>query len=242
VNERVAVLMYHDVSIGEPSGYTVSLDQLRQGLAAVGGPGSVPCQVTFDDGYAGTVQHALPALQENGIEATLFVTTGYLGRAGFIDEAMLRDWNAAGQKVGSHSVTHPVLNLMSEEEIRRELNDSRNCLEEILGAPIEEFSVPGGNFSARVSRLAFEAGYRRVYTSRPAYARAGRPVVPRFAIRATTPAGAVARLREGRVEPFFRSDRLRFAAKQAMGPRIYIGVRDRLRPASSQPEGADKSA
>jgi peptidoglycan/xylan/chitin deacetylase (PgdA/CDA1 family) len=242
MSERIAVLMYHDVSLDEPTGYTVSLDQLRQALEAVRGPGSVPCQVTFDDGYAGTFRYALPALQESGVVATLFVTTGFLGREGFIDEAMLRAWHAAGHPVGSHSVTHPALNLMSEPEIRRELADSRARLEDILGAPIEEFSVPGGNSSARVARLAFEAGYQRVYTSRPAYGRAGKAVVPRFAIRATTPAAAVARLREGRGGPYFRSDRLRFAAKQAMGPRIYLGVRDRIRPVESDPRGADEVA
>jgi peptidoglycan/xylan/chitin deacetylase (PgdA/CDA1 family) len=232
--------MYHDVSRDESAGYTVSVDQLRQGLAAVRGPGSVPCQVTFDDGYAGTFEFALPALQDSGIVATLFVTTGYLGHAGFMDEAMLRAWHAAGQLVGSHSVTHPALSLMTEEEIRRELTDSRARVEDILGVPIEEFSVPGGNFSARVARLAFEAGYRRVYTSRPALANVENPIVPRFAIRASTPPAAVARLRDGRVEPFFRSERLRYAAKQAMGARLYQGVRDRLRPAHSDPRGADE--
>jgi peptidoglycan/xylan/chitin deacetylase (PgdA/CDA1 family) len=37
--------------------------------------------VTFDDGYADTLTDALPALRESGIPATVFVATGWLGRA-----------------------------------------------------------------------------------------------------------------------------------------------------------------
>jgi peptidoglycan/xylan/chitin deacetylase (PgdA/CDA1 family) len=234
--------MYHDVSVGEAARYTVSRDRLRRDLAAVLGQGGVPCVVTFDDGHAGTFLHGLPALHDSGIVATLFVTTGFLGRPGFMDEAMLREWHAAGQRVGSHSVTHRAMNLLGDREICTEFADSRARLEDIVGSAVEGFSVPGGNFSAHLAKLAFEAGYRRVYTSRPAFSRVGEPIVPRFAIRATTPPEAVERLRAGHIEPFFRADRLRFAAKRVMGPRAYFALRSRLHTESIEPYEVDRPA
>ena len=241
-DRRVATLMYHDVSVGEPQGYTVSQDRLRRDLATVLGQDGVPCAVTFDDGYEGTFLHGLPALQDSGIVATLFVTTGFLGRPGFMDEAMLREWHAAGQRVGSHSVTHRPMNLLGDREISAEFADSRARLEDIVGSAVEGFSVPGGNFSARLFRLAFEAGYLHVYTSRPAFSRVDEPIVSRFAIRATTPPEAVERLRAGHIEPFFRADRLRFAAKRVMGPRAYLALRSRLHTESVETYGVDKPA
>jgi len=42
-------------------------------------------RLTFDDGNASDVEHALPALRARGLRATFFVVAGRLGTSGFID-------------------------------------------------------------------------------------------------------------------------------------------------------------
>jgi peptidoglycan/xylan/chitin deacetylase (PgdA/CDA1 family) len=37
------------------------------------------CVITFDDGYADFLEHALPVLRKHGVPATLYVPTGYVG-------------------------------------------------------------------------------------------------------------------------------------------------------------------
>ena len=223
--------MYHDVGEATADGYTVSRRKLEADLALVGAPGgAISCAVTFDDGRAGTFVHALPALLESQIPATLFAISGFLGRPGFMEPWMLRVWHAAGLRVGSHSVTHRPLPSLSQRDARRELSDSKARLEDILGAPVADFALPGGNDTRRVRQLALESGYARVYTSRPAFAREGDRALPRFAIRETTPVDAIRLLRAGRVPESFRADRLRFAAKRALGLRLYLMLRSRLRP------------
>jgi len=41
--------------------------------------------ITFDDGYRGVLQYALPVLKKYNIKATLFLITGYLGNTSFLN-------------------------------------------------------------------------------------------------------------------------------------------------------------
>ena len=66
-------------------GHPLSLQELRQGL----GHGRVPpgaVTLTFDDGYADTLYAAKPLLERYHIPATVFITTGYMGREFWWDE------------------------------------------------------------------------------------------------------------------------------------------------------------
>src|SRR5690242_1346571 len=63
-------------------GYTTL--SLAQAIADLDGNWQAPPRavlLTFDDGYADTVQVALPRLQAYAMRATLFVITGYIGQS-----------------------------------------------------------------------------------------------------------------------------------------------------------------
>jgi len=55
-----------------------------------GRPFDEPCfAITFDDGHACTLRHALPAMDALGIQATFFVTTGHVDRGeGFLSDRL----------------------------------------------------------------------------------------------------------------------------------------------------------
>jgi peptidoglycan/xylan/chitin deacetylase (PgdA/CDA1 family) len=65
-------------------------------------------------------------------------------------------------EIGAHTVTHPVLSFLSEQEQRAEIKDSKSRLEEILGNPVTSFSYPFGlrdDYSATTVSIVKESGF-----------------------------------------------------------------------------------
>jgi len=74
----------------------------------------------------------------------------------------------SGVDIGSHSHTHEVFSLLSQEEARSELITSKRVLEEVSGRPVECFAFPNGteaDFRPQDISLAREAGYRAALTT-----------------------------------------------------------------------------
>lgn len=134
--------------------------------------------VTFDDGYLSVYDHAIPALRERGITATIYVVTGSIGginewdrNAGDQQEAMMsraqvRELADAGFEIGSHTATHPRLTELTDDELVREIVDSKKALEDVIGKQVTTFSYPYGNYDARVVRAVIEAGYSTAVSTR----------------------------------------------------------------------------
>jgi peptidoglycan/xylan/chitin deacetylase (PgdA/CDA1 family) len=61
-----------------PRGFLDHFERPRRTRIALDG-GKPRVVITFDDGYADNVRHALPVLQEHGLRATLFVSSGLVG-------------------------------------------------------------------------------------------------------------------------------------------------------------------
>jgi peptidoglycan/xylan/chitin deacetylase (PgdA/CDA1 family) len=184
--------MYHELARpGRPTcedgpgylRYVVAEEEFRQHLAALKAAGVAGVSVgraldeeaderaarvcvTFDDGCETDLLFAAPLLEEFGGGATFYVVAGFVGRRGYLAPAQVRELAGRGFEVGSHSLTHRFLNGLGDKEVRRELSESKERLEQWSGRAVEHFSCPGGRWDARVAAAAREAGYRTVATSR----------------------------------------------------------------------------
>jgi peptidoglycan/xylan/chitin deacetylase (PgdA/CDA1 family) len=136
--------------------------------------------ITFDDGYRDNFTLAYPALAKAKVPAIFFVSTGFIGtdRIFPYDTPIpgapaprgrpnmtwddLREMQAAGYEIGSHTVNHANLGLAGLKTIRSELMDSMATLDRELGARPRAFAFPWGTPEA-VPEAAFpeikSAGY-----------------------------------------------------------------------------------
>jgi peptidoglycan/xylan/chitin deacetylase (PgdA/CDA1 family) len=128
-----------------------------------------PIIITFDDGYRSNAEVAVPLLQKHGFSATIFVVPGRFGQtngwdADELQEPLLtadevRALRAQGISFGSHTMSHARLTAVSPDVARRELRESREALEALLGEPVRTICYPWAQHSESVRRLAQEAGY-----------------------------------------------------------------------------------
>ncbi len=202
--DQTVFLMYHELELpGRPTcrsepgylryvipaeGFQDQLDHLRaqgfQGLsvgaALAGRPtGQRAVAITFDDGCETDLLLAAPLLQERGFGATFYVVAGFVGRPGFLNGIQVRQMADLGFDIGCHSMTHPYLTDLDDRQLRVEIVEAKDRLEQLTGRAVGHFSCPGGRWDERVARLAREAGYVSVATSRVG---ANTPVADRFCL------------------------------------------------------------
>ena len=62
----------------------------------------------------------------------------------------------AGHELASHSLTHPDLTKLSEEDVIREVEQDRLLISELCGYEVVGFAYPGGDYDARTSTVIKE--------------------------------------------------------------------------------------
>jgi peptidoglycan/xylan/chitin deacetylase (PgdA/CDA1 family) len=128
-----------------------------------------PVLITFDDGYRDVLWNAAPLLRRLRMPATEYVITARVGGGdpSFLSWPELRRLERLGFDIGSHTVDHRDLTLLSPARARAELVESRRALQRHLGASVRWLSYPLGRVDPQVVRLARRAGYLLAVTTEP---------------------------------------------------------------------------
>ena len=138
-----------------------------------------PVIITFDDGFQGCLEHAVPVLRKHGFTAVFYLVAGLGGETSrwmLPDggaELALMSWVAArglaaeGFQCGAHTLTHPRLPGLEAGRLRTELMDARSRMEQELRRPVLHLAYPYGAYDPAVRNLAAEAGYATACSTRP---------------------------------------------------------------------------
>lgn len=143
-DEQVAMLAGQRVA-GRP----VSLDQAVDALGASPTPVDL-LAVTFDDGTADFVEHALPVLVRHQVPVTLYVATAFVEeQRSFWDDGTVLSWAALRDAlttglvtVGTHTHRHTLLDRADPAVVADELDRSIGLVHDRLGVGAMHFAYP----------------------------------------------------------------------------------------------------
>jgi peptidoglycan/xylan/chitin deacetylase (PgdA/CDA1 family) len=153
--------------------------------------------LTFDDGFAALHEHALPLLARFRLPATVFLVAQTLAPGGrpvdWVDTPpahplrtltgeQVLEMAAAGVDFQSHSSAHLDLTTLSYDECVRDLRESRELLEELLGHPVRQLAYPRGRHNSVVREAAARAGYTAAFALPERDEEAGPFAIPRVGV------------------------------------------------------------
>jgi peptidoglycan/xylan/chitin deacetylase (PgdA/CDA1 family) len=178
-----------------PSAFRAQMDALRrEGWTAVdvaeivrrletGADEGRVVGLSFDDAYRDVAEEAVPVLREHGFRATVFVATGvtagrnlfswYSRQPRLLTWQDIRALDEGVLRFEPHTVSHPNLLALGEEDARREIMESKSELEDELGRATSIFCYPAGLFAERERRLVAAAGFTAAVSSDPGVNRRG---------------------------------------------------------------------
>lgn len=107
--------------------------------------------LTFDDRYLTQYETAYPEMKEYGYNGTLYI----LANLSFFEGRELMSFKQAkemqdnGWEVGSHTLKHKRLTMLSDDELKKDLRLSKEILEN-EGFEIKTLAFPGGHYNGKV--------------------------------------------------------------------------------------------
>lgn len=129
---------------------------------------SQPVVLSFDDGYAGHVHHALPVLAAAGWPGVLNLKVANLADMG--GTKAVKRLIAAGWEVDAHTISHPDLPSLGPTRLREEVAGSRARLRRLFGVAVNFFCYPSGRYDAKVVAAVKAAGFLAATTTQPGWA------------------------------------------------------------------------
>ena len=127
--------------------------------------------ITFDDCSTNLLDQAVPELMRRGMTATFFAVAGKPGgindwdadngapKIPLMSRNDLKSLSDNGFEIGSHGLSHPNLRRCLPDQIRHELKNSKEILEDIIGRSIHFLAYPYGKYPVGYANYCREAGY-----------------------------------------------------------------------------------
>ena len=171
------VLFYHDIYKHTKNTFMATpLSSFQRHLDVIADNGVViasnitqadkEVQICFDDGFKG-IWECRDLWKELHWRPTIFIAVELIGQDGYLSKEQIKELSKDGFIFQAHGWSHQILTQFSQNELRREIYDSKKYLEDFLELPVTDFCFPVGYFSKCVMDACNDAGYQRMYSSIP---------------------------------------------------------------------------
>ena len=141
-------------------GDTLDLTSLRLGIHPIE---TFTARRAAIDALIGQLKYLPATAREDAVNAIHACSGASIPERLMLAEDQVRRLRAAGMVVGAHTVTHPILARTDESTARREISESKDRLQAILGEPVKLFAYPNGkpvdDYGAAHVAMVKSAGY-----------------------------------------------------------------------------------
>lgn len=128
-----------------------------------------PVIITFDDGYSCVYEWAFPVLKWLDMKGVLYVIPDVVGVKRYSNDHFtwehIRQMLESGFECGSHSMSHPDLTELSDDDLKYEIEESFSIINDETGVEPVSISYPRSQHNSRVRKTALKAGYKAGVTT-----------------------------------------------------------------------------
>lgn len=127
-----------------------------------------PIIITFDDGYQGALENAVPVLLENGMRGVFAIITKYPGLDDYASWQTISEANKMGMEIIPHTQTHIDLKNKKYNHAQRlsEIQDSISDIQSNLGTKPVAFVYPYGNYTDDAQDILRASGIEIAFTTK----------------------------------------------------------------------------
>lgn len=122
--------------------------------------------LTFDDGYDDFYKNALPVLNELGLKATIFVSTGLMDNPGYLSWEEISQATPSAYLFANHTWSHKNMQT-TKEKIEFEILTADTQLAERALGTAKIFAYPYGLVSEPAKKYLKELEYKLAFGTRP---------------------------------------------------------------------------
>lgn len=134
----------------------------RYGGLYIGDTSKKEIFLTFDEGYEnGYTPKILDVLKDNGVKGVFFITGPYLKDHQDLVKRMVEE----GHTVGNHTIHHPSLPSLGDNELEEEVVGLDRAFHEKFGQHMKYLRPPKGEYSERSLAITQRLGYRNMFWS-----------------------------------------------------------------------------
>lgn len=182
-NTKSKILFYHDIFV--TNNYQASdadvcmgthLDMFKKHMDVIHKEGYTivthitqlegQVRIMLDDGFRG-IYECRQFFYDNNIYPTIFLAVELIGKEGFLTKEEILDLQQHGFIFECHSWSHKDLTIWNDDELKRELGESKKFLSEMLNKQVTEICLPIGYFNDHLLEQLRLYGYDKVYSSIP---------------------------------------------------------------------------
>ena len=116
---------------------------------------------SWDDGDVLDVKLA-SLLDKYGVKGTFYITLNRQNRLSNNEIAAISNKH----EIGAHTMSHPLLTEIPAEEAEKQIAESKNYLEKIIGKQIKIFAYPAGDYNASIIDIIKSCGFKGARTTK----------------------------------------------------------------------------